>query len=234
MNIAVIPARGGSKRILNKNITQFIGKPIIAWSIEAALKSDLFDKVIVSTDDKKISKLAREYGAEVPFIRPAELSDDYTETFPVIKHAIKWLVEKEKCDIKFLCCIYPAAPLIQVGDLVEAYKILLSTKKSFVFPVAQFSYPVQRSIKLNSDLEVIPMWQEHMKNRSQDLDKTYHDAGQFYWGKVDAFLNDHELFSAQSQALVLPSNRVCDIDEPSDLIHAEILFKSLKSLGKST
>jgi len=233
MNIAIIPARGGSKRILNKNISDFLGKPIIAWSIEAALKSNLFDKVLVSTDDKDISKIAKEYGADVPFSRPPELSDDYTATFPVIEHAIKWL-EKEKYQIKFVCCIYATAPLIQVEDLVKAHKMLLNSQKSFVFPVTQFSYPVQRSIKLNSDLEVIPMWPENMKNRSQDLEKTYHDAGQFYWGRVNAFLDNHELFSERSQALVLPSNRVCDIDEPSDLVNAEILFKALQKTVKST
>ena len=233
MNIAIIPARGGSKRILNKNISDFLGKPIIAWSIEAALKSNLFDKVLVSTDDKDISKIAKEYGADVPFFRPPELSDDYTATFPVIKHAIKWL-EKEKYEIKFVCCIYATAPLIQVEDLVKAHKMLLNSQKSFVFPVTQFSYPVLRSIKLNSDSEVIPMWPENMKNRSQDLEKTYHAAGQFYWGRVNAFLDDHELFSECSQVLVLPSNRVCDIDEPSDLARAEILFKALQQSHKST
>jgi pseudaminic acid cytidylyltransferase len=234
MNIAVIPARGGSKRILNKNISQFLGKPLIAWSIEAAFKSELFDKVVVSTDDEKIAKIAKEYGADVPFTRPPELSDDFTATFPVIKHSIKLLIEQEKFDIKFICCIYATAPLIQVEDLVLAHKMILDSQKSFVFPVTQFSYPVQRSIKLNSDSEVIPMWPENIKKRSQDLEKTYHDAGQFYWGSVNAFLDDHELFSDRSKVLVLPSNRVCDIDEPSDLVRAEILFKALQKSVKST
>jgi len=234
MKIAVIPARGGSKRILNKNISKFLGKPMIAWSIEAAFKSGLFDKVVVSTDDKEIAEIAKKYGAEVPFVRPSELSDDFTATFPVIKHSIKWLIEEEKYDIKFICCIYATAPLIQVEDLVLAHKMILNSQKSFVFPVTQFSYPIQRSIKLNSDSEVIPMWPENMKNRSQDLEKTYHDAGQFYWGRVNAFLDDHELFSECSQVLVLPSNRVCDIDEPSDLVRAEILFKALHQSDKNT
>jgi N-acylneuraminate cytidylyltransferase len=134
MNIAVIPARGGSKRILNKNISQFLGKPLIAWSIEAAFKSELFDKVVVSTDDEKIAKIAKEYGADVPFTRPPELSDDFTATFPVIKHSIKLLIEQEKFDIKFICCIYATAPLIQVEDLVLAHKMILDSQKSFVFP----------------------------------------------------------------------------------------------------
>jgi pseudaminic acid cytidylyltransferase len=231
MNIAIIPARGGSKRIFKKNITQFLGKPIIGWSIEAALKSKIFDKVIVSTDDKEIAKIAEEYGAEVPFIRPSKLSDDFTATFPVIKHSIEWLNDKKDYDIKFVCCIYATAPLIQVSDLIDCYKMLLNSQKSFVFPVTQFSYPVQRALTLNADFEALPLWPDNKIKRSQDLEKTYHDAGQFYWGKVNAFIENHELFSSQSLVHVLPNNRVCDIDEPSDLIRAEIFFKAIHKIS---
>jgi len=231
MNIAIIPARGGSKRIHRKNISQFAGKPIIAWSIEAALRSKIFDKVIVSTDDKEIAEVAQKYGAEVPFLRPDNLSDDYTSTIAVIIHALNWM-RNEGFKVEFICCIYATAPLIQEFDLISAYEKLVNSKKSFVFTVTQYPHPVQRAIELNTDGEVTPISPEYKDSRSQDLKKTYHDAGQFYWGRSQAFLEKREIFSSDSLAQILPPHLVCDIDEPSDLLRAELLFQNLIDSGK--
>ena len=233
MNIAIIPARGGSKRIPNKNINEFCGKPIIAWSIEAAIKTKLFDKVIVSTDSKKIAKIAKEYGAEIPFFRPKNLSDDHTETAEVVKHAIQWM-NSRSFEIKFVCCIYAPAPFVKAIDLNIAYKKLVNSKKSFVFSVTSFAHPVQRSLYINQAGEINAMSPEYNRIRSQDLERGYHDAGQFYWGRSEAFLENREIFSSESLPLFIPRYRVCDIDEPNDWLYAELMFEALINAGEIT
>lgn len=226
MNIAIIPARGGSKRILRKNIKDFIGKPVIAWSIQAAKKSGLFDMVIVSTDDKEIADIARKYGAEVPFMRPDVLSDDFTPTNEVIKHALVWL-RKEDYPIEHVCCIYACAPFVQPEYLEEGYHKLVNSGKSYSFSVTTFPFPIQRAIRINQQGYVEAIWPENINSRSQDLEERYHDAGQFYWGTVNAFLENKIIFSQDSIPVILPRYLVQDIDTDEDWKRAEIMFKTL-------
>jgi pseudaminic acid cytidylyltransferase len=225
-NIAIIPARGGSKRIPLKNIRLFAGRPIISYSIEAAKESDLFDRIIVSTDDDEIATVAKSFGAEVPFVRPRELADDFTGTNAVVKHAIQWLKDTG-VSILYVCCIYATAPFIQVKYLRQSLKQLVDSKKSFAFSVTSFPFPVQRAIRIRGDNTVEPLFPEFMSARSQDLEEAFHDAGQFYWGKAEAFLNDEALFSPVSVPVVLPRYLVQDIDTEEDWKRAELMFKAL-------
>ena len=229
MKLAVIPARGGSKRIPRKNIRYFCGKPILAYSIERALESKLFDHVIVSTDDEEIALISREYGAETPFLRPAEFSDDYTGTNAVVKHAIRWYQEQGQ-DISLVCCIYSTAPFVKVKYLKEGYDKLNGSDKSFAFSVTSFPFPVQRAIRINKKGEVDAFWPEYINIRSQDLEESYHDAGQFYWGKSQAFLNDVVTFSTASIPIILPRYLVQDIDTFEDWQCAELMFQAMESL----
>jgi N-acylneuraminate cytidylyltransferase len=227
MKIAVIPARGGSKRIPRKNIKSFCGKPMIAWSIEAALSSNIFDKVIVSTDDKEIADIALKYGAEVPFIRPAELSDDFTGTIPVIKHAIQWYQEKlQKVDT--VCCIYATAPFIQGKYIVNGYDALVSSDADYVFSVTTYAFPIQRALQLNDEQRIQMYYPENFNTRSQDLEEVWHDAGQFYWGTNRAWLAGLPIFSSGSIPIVLPRYLVQDIDTIEDWKYAELMFKAMK------
>jgi len=226
MKIAIIPARGGSKRIPRKNIKDFCGQPMIAYSIKAALESKLFDRVIVSTDDEEIAKVAREYGAEVPFMRPPELSDDHTATIPVIAHAIKELQKEEPIEIA--CCIYATAPFIQINFLKEAYQSLIQTNSSYSFSVTSFAFPIQRAIKLDENHHVEMFYPEHFNTRSQDLDEAYHDAGQFYFGTTQAWLSNQSIFSKESTAVILPRYLVQDIDTIEDFERAKLMYKVLQ------
>jgi len=225
MNLAVIPARGGSKRIPRKNIKKFCGKPIIAWSIEAALASKCFDRVIVSTDDEEIAAVAREWGAEVPFMRPEELADDYTGTIPVIRHAIEWFIRNET-EPDMVCCIYPTAPFVNAGDISRGLDTLLSTGSDYVISITTFSYPIQRAVKITREGRLEMFHPEKFTTRSQDLEEAYHDAGQFYWGRPDAFLADVPFFSKASIPVILPRYLVQDIDNEEDWIRAERLYKA--------
>ena len=225
MNVAIIPARGGSKRIPRKNIKQFCGKPMIAWSIEVALESECFERVIVSTDDDEIASVARDFGAEVPFLRPIKLADDQTPTIPVIAHAINYLHNQEVYP-KCICCIYATAPFIQKDDLLKAYDIFKTKKWAYVFSATTFPFPIQRAIK-RLEIGGIEMFQpEHFETRSQDLEEAYHDAGQFYFGKPEAWLNNEKIFESKSEVVILPKWRVQDIDTYEDWISAEYLFNS--------
>tara|TARA_R110001606_G_C15403445_1_gene653641 strand:+ start:6790 stop:7482 length:693 start_codon:yes stop_codon:yes gene_type:complete len=224
--LAIIPARGGSKRIPRKNIREFCAKPIIAWSIEAALESNCFDHVIVSTDDQEIAQVAKQYGAEVPFLRPQELADDYTATRPVINHAIQeasslWGIPN------YVCCIYATAPFLQAEDLRLALEKLSCGAAKFVFSAGRFAYPIQRSFRINDAGRAERLWPEHRYTRSQDLEEAYHDAGQFYWGETEAFLNCGDPMSEDGIAHVLPGTRVHDIDSEEDWVIAELLFKTM-------
>ncbi len=225
MNICVIPARGGSKRILKKNIKNFLGKPIIAYSIEAALNSQLFDKVIVSTDDESIAKVAKEYGAEIPFVRPKKLSDDFTNTNDVVKHAINWFLEQD-IEINYVCCIYATAPFVKVTYLRQGLELLSNSNQLFSFSVTSFPFPVQRAIKINND-KISMFYPEYTLSRSQDLDEAYHDAGQFYWGRPQAFLDEVDMFSEDSIPVVLPRYLVQDIDTLEDWKRAELMYKTI-------
>lgn len=231
MIVAVIPARGGSKRIPRKNIRLFAGKPIIAYSIEAALETGLFNRVIVSTDDMEIADVARAYGAEIPFLRPQTLADDFTGTNAVTKHAIRWLGEQGET-VEHACCIYATAPFVQVDFLRQGLKQLKQSGKSFAFSVTSFPFPIQRAIRVNAEGTVDALFPEHRFTRSQDLEAAFHDAGQFYWGTADAFMNEDVMFSPASVPVVLPRHLVQDIDTPEDWYRAELLYQAWR-LGKT-
>ena len=229
--IAIIPARGGSKRVPHKNIRDFCGKPMIAWSIEAAKSSSCFDRVIVSTDDLEIAEIARQWGAEVPFMRPAELATDHAATRPVINHAIVEVTRLFGAP-DAICCLYPTAPFVTVEDLRNGLRILEEEKADFVFSAATFAYPIQRAFRRTEVGGLERIQPEHRHTRSQDLEEAFHDAGQFYWGLRQAFLDNRDMVADQSRALVLPRFRVHDIDTPEDWIRAETVFSALYSNGK--
>jgi len=226
MNIAIIPARGGSKRIPKKNIKNFLGRPIIAYPIETAINSKLFDKVIVSTDDEEIAKVAEKYGAEAPFVRPPELSDDFTGVNDVIKHTINWLL-KNNVKATYVCCIYATAPFIEEGYLIEGFELLQDSGRSFALAVTSFAFPIQRAIKIKNG-NIHMFYPEHLTTRSQDLEEAYHDAGSFCWGRSEAFLNNESSFSTDSMPIVLPRYLVQDIDTLEDWKRAELMYQILK------
>ncbi len=228
MRLCVIPARGGSKRIPRKNIRLFAGRPIIAWSIQAALETGLFDRVMVSTDDEEIAEVARVHGAEIPFLRPRELADDHTGTNAVAKQVIRWH-DEQGISVEYACCLYATAPFVRVADLRDAHDRLVDSGKSFVFSVTSFPFPIQRALRLNSQGEVEAMYPEFRATRSQDLEPAWHDAGQFYWGRAAAFLNDEVLFSPASLPFILPRHRVQDIDTEEDWRRAELMFAALQT-----
>ena len=230
MKLAIIPARGGSKRIPRKNIKPFCGKPMIAWSIEAALESGCFDRVIVSTDDDEIAEVARQHGAEVPFMRPLELSDDHTGTIPVIRHAIETINSQGRA-VEQACCLYATAPFIQAEDLRRGLEILQGSGGDYAFSVTSYAFPIQRAIRLTPEGRVEMFNPEHFNTRSQDLEEAYHDAGQFYWGRADAWLQGKMIFSPASLPVMLPRHRVQDIDTPEDWVRAEWLFKAMQAQG---
>lgn len=227
MRLAVIPARGGSKRIPRKNIRPFCGKPMIAWSIETARQSGCFDRIVVSTDDEEIAEVARRCGAETPFMRPAELADDRAATIPVIAHAIAWFAGRQEAPEE-VCCFYATAPFTRAGDLTSALELLRRERCEYVFPVTSFAFPIQRAVRLTPAGRVEMFHPEHFGTRSQDLEEAYHDAGQFYWGKASAWLEGRPLFSPDSAPLILPRHRVQDIDTPEDWERAEWLFRALE------
>jgi len=226
MNIAIIPARGGSKRIPRKNIKLFHGKPMIAYSIEAAQQSGCFDKIIVSTDDQEIAEVALQYGAEVPFLRPANIADDFATTMDVMQHAINWCNEHQ-WNVTLVCCIYATAPFIQAKDIQQGLKAVVEKHVNYAFSATSFPFPIQRAITLDHDHQVSMLYPEHLKTRSQDLPETYHDAGQFYWGKASAFIAGQAILSEQAKAIILPRKRVQDIDTIEDWEFAEALFSVL-------
>ena len=224
--IAVIPARGGSKRIPRKNIREFAGKPIIAYSIDCALRSGLFQRVIVSTDDAEISAVARRFGAEVPFVRPAGLSDDHTGTAEVIAHSIRFVLD-EGSKVSAACCIYPTAPFLQPDDLVRGLEMLESGGLQFVFAATTFAYPIFRSFRREPNGGLAMLFPEHLNTRSQDLPEVLHDAGQFYWGTKDAWLDYTNIFGELSSVVNIPRWRVQDIDTEEDWIRAEAMTSSI-------
>jgi pseudaminic acid cytidylyltransferase len=225
MRLAVIPARGGSKRIPRKNIKPFVGKPMIAYAIDAALASGMFDHVVVSTDDTEIAAVAHDHGAQTPFVRPPELADDHTPTVPVIAHAIGavralgWHAEQ-------VCCIYPGVPLLAPGDLVAALELL--EPERYVFPVTPFASAIQRALRRESNGRTSPIHPEYVNVRTQDLEPAYHDAGQFYWADAQTWLDGKSIHS-HAISIVLPEWRVVDIDTPADWVRAEALFRSLQA-----
>lgn len=226
MRLAVIPARGGSKRIPRKNIKPFGGLPMIAWSIRAAIQSKCFDRIIVSTDDAEIAQVAQAHGAEVPFTRPPALSDDYTGTIPVIAHAIQWQ-NTHGTTASQVCCIYATAPFVHASDLQRGLHTLLNTGADYAFSVTNYAFPIQRAIRITPEQRIEMFQPEHFATRSQDLEEAWHDAGQFYWGQAQAWLVHKPLFSLDAAPVLLPRHRVQDIDTSEDWDRAEWMFKSL-------
>jgi len=225
--IAIIPARGGSKRIPNKNIKSFAGQPIISYSIKAAQSADLFDRIIVSTDSEEIAEVAKSYGAEVPFIRPAELADDFTGTIPVSLHALNWLSEHGFAT-DYFCCIYATAPFIQPEHIIEGFNLLKKRNAATAFSVTTFPYPIFRALKIGEDGCIEMFWSEHENSRSNDLPEVYHDAGQFYWGNTKRFLTEKKIFSSDSVPVILPRYLVQDIDTLEDWKTAEKMYSVLQ------
>jgi len=223
--IAIIPARGGSKRIPRKNIKDFFGKPLIAYSIQVALESKLFDKVIVSTDDEEIARIAKEYGAHVPFLRPPELADDFTVTQAVIDHALEFLENNGEV-YEHLCTLYATAPLLQTKYLIEGFEKLTQTDAINVFSATSMPFPIQRTFKLNENGRCEMFTPEHFLTRSQDLDEAYQDAGQFYWTKLGE-KSQEIMFGKDSIPIILPRHLVQDIDTLEDWQRAEHMYKSL-------
>lgn len=226
MNVAVIPARGGSKRIPRKNIKPVGGRPMLAWPIRAALASGCFERVVVSTDDEEIAELACANGAEVPFLRPAALADDFATTTVVMAHAVQWLVDTGT-HADNICCLYPTALFVQPADLQHGLALLASGNCDFVFTATSYAFPIARAFRLLPGNHVEMFAPQHLETRSQDLEEAFHDAAQFYWGTRTAWLERKPIFSAHSVALVLPRFRVQDIDTPEDLVRAEWMFNQI-------
>lgn len=230
MNICLIPARGGSKRIPRKNIREFRGKPMIAWSISAAQESSCFDQIIVSTDDEEIGEVARSFGAEVPFMRPSHLADDQATTQDVIGHALKWLQRQGKvCEA--LCCLYATAPFVQPTDLQSAAKNLSEAEAgTVVFAATSFPFPIQRAIRIDAEGYSSMFQPDQFATRSQDLEEAFHDAGQFYWATPQTWSTVVNLFEG-ARPIILPRWRVQDIDTEEDWFRAELMHQLLEQQG---
>ncbi|MEN5044752.1 pseudaminic acid cytidylyltransferase [Pseudomonas koreensis] len=227
-SVAIIPARGGSKRIPRKNLLAFDGVPMIVRSIRTALDSGLFEQVVVSTDDADIAELALAHGAQVPFLRPAELADDFTGTAAVIVHALQQLPAFD-----YACCVYATAPLLQARFLREGFELLQQhPDKAFAFSVCSFGFPVQRALTLDGQGALTALYPEFRNTRSQDLPEAFQDAGQFYWGRREAWLRGDVLYSPASLPVLLPRHLVQDIDTPQDWKRAEYLYAALKAGGE--
>ncbi|KKO47036.1 CMP-N-acetylneuraminic acid synthetase [Arsukibacterium ikkense] len=228
MRVAIIPARGGSKRIPRKNIKDFCGQPMLAYPIQAAMRSGVVDKVVVSTDDPEIADIARHYGAETPFIRKAELADDFTGTTDVIRNAVAEL-QQQGWPLSACACIYATTPLLNGERIAAAYQILRSSKADYVFTAGSFSFPIQRALLQTPQGGVVPFDPASIMLRSQDLAETFHDAGQLYWATADTWLDTSKsVFGAGSRMLLLPAHLVQDIDTAEDWQRAELLYQLLQ------
>lgn len=228
MNVAIIPARGGSKRIPRKNVKNFRGKPMIAYSIRACIESGCFDKIIVSTDDDEIARVALEFGAEVPFMRPDYLSDDIVGTTSVIAHSTEWLLNQD-IDVNLVCCVYATAPLIDPQDIRRGLNRISGSNFDYAFSATNYAFPIQRAFKILDDDTVEMFNPDEFQTRSQDLTNAWHDAGQFYWGTAEAWLSERQLFGRNSVPIILPRYKVQDIDDYDDWEYAELIFDSYKN-----
>lgn len=226
--IAVIPARGGSKRVPRKNVREFAGRPMIAHPIRTALTSGLFGHVVVTTDDPEIAATAVAYGAEVPFTRPGELADDHTGTTPVVQHTLRWF-ESHRDATPLVCCLYPTAAFVTGEHLAAGRDLLQRSETDYVFAAGRYRHPIQRALRRRDDGRVEPVQPDAIARRSQDLEPTYHDAGQFYWGRWEAWTAGREVLTGNTAALVLADHLVHDIDEPGDWERAESVFRTISS-----
>jgi pseudaminic acid cytidylyltransferase len=228
MNIAVLPARGGSRRIPRKNVRPFCGQPIIAWPIEAAISSALFERVIVSTDDAEIREVAEQFGAECPFERPRELADDHATTGDVMAHAAAWAADAGLA-ASAICCIYPTAVFADADDLRQGLDALQSGTWSYAVAATDFEAPIFRSFRQREDGGLEMFFPEHFSTRSQDLPRALHDTGQFYWGRPSAWLAKQRIFDRWSVPVFIPKWRVQDIDDVDDWTRAEAIFSHLRA-----
>lgn len=224
-NLAIIPARGGSKRIPRKNIREFLGKPIIAYSIKAAQDSGLFEEIMVSTEDPEIAEIAESYGAVVPFMRSMESASDYATTMDVINEVLSAYKSRFDRIFEFICCIYPAAPLIKTVDLKQGFQLMTEKKYDSVFPVLRFSYPIWLALKREESGVTSMLWPEYQDARTQDLQLAYHDAGQWYW--IDTSKLNPKLVSSNSGSVILNETSAQDIDSHEDWKLAEIKYRML-------
>jgi pseudaminic acid cytidylyltransferase len=228
VKLALIPARGGSQRIPRKNIRTFGGRPMLAWPVAAAQASGCFDRIVVSTDDAEIAAVARSCGADVPFVRPAALADHHTGTIAVVRHAIETLAAAGQAPAQ-VCCLYPTAAFVTAADLREGLRLLGEPECDFAFPVVRYAHPIERALRLDEANRVHMVDPKQFATRSQDLPASYHDAGQFYWGRAGAWLTAERLFGPRAAAIVLPAWRVQDIDTPDDWQRAEVLWRTLQA-----
>lgn len=226
----MIPARGGSKRIPRKNIKPFLGVPLLARTIGILRTAGVFDRIVVSTDDDEIAEVAAAAGAEVPFRRPPELATDHAATIPVITHAVAEM-ERQGGRFDMTCCVYPAAVLSLPEDYTEAFRMACDSKADYVFSATSFPYPIQRALRQTPSGGCEMFWPEHRGSRSQDLEPAFHDAGQFYFGRREAWLEGRPLFTEGSRIYVLPRHRVQDIDSEEDWARAELLFQLMRERG---
>ena len=226
-SVCIIPARGGSKRIKNKNIKKFFNRPIISYSIMAAKKSKCFDKIIVSTDSLKIAKIAKKYGAEVPFLRDKKFATDKVGLRAAIKNTLNKII-KYIGKPKYVCYITATAPLIRVSDIQEGFKNVKKKNVKISCAITEFDYPIQRALKINKVGRIEMLNPKHRFSHSQNLKKCYHDAGQFYWAKTSAIINNVHTFGNSSFPILIPNYRVVDIDDMSDWERAKITYKYLK------
>jgi len=228
MNLAIIPARGGSKRIPRKNIRDFHGKPIISYAILNCLNSNMFDEVMVSTDDNEIAEFAISCGAKVPFLRTEKNANDYATTADVLIEVLENYQKNGKVFESF-CCLYPTTPLLKSERLKEAYQYMINNDFDTVFGVLKFDYPIQRALRFNKE-KVEMIWEENLNKRSQDLESAYHDSGQFYWLKTERFLKNQKIFTSNSGAVVLDANEAQDIDNETDWQMTELKYSLLKKI----
>jgi N-acylneuraminate cytidylyltransferase len=228
--LAIIPARGGSQRVPHKNIRDFAGKPMLAWSIEAALESGLFARVVVSTDDDAIAQAAERCGAEVPFRRPATLADHHTPLQAVMTHALQALGDTPALP-PFACLLMATAPFVRAQDLQRGFEQLERSDAAYAFAVTDYAYPVQRALRLDAAGRIEMLQPEHRLTRSQDLEPAFHDAAQFYWGRTEAWLRGDAVLSPASLPVHLPRERVQDIDTPDDWHRAELMHAALRQAG---
>lgn len=228
-NIAIIPARGGSKRIPRKNVKPFLGKPVIAYSIQSAIRSGLFDEVMVSTDDEEIATIAREYGASVPFMRSAANANDYATLADVLIEVTQAYGE-QSVDMANICCILPTAPLVSEKEILSAYNLFTEGSFDSICPVVAFSYPILRSLDIDDKGLLKMNWPEYLSTRSQDLRPAYHDTGTFYWVRKDALLREKKLLTDNGSAFIMNELQVQDIDTETDWALAELKYKLLHTL----
>ena len=228
--LAIIPARGGSKRIPKKNIKNFLGVPVISYAIKAAIESNAFEKIIVSTDCKEIAEISKKFGAEIPFFRSKQNSNDFASTDDVIQEVLEYYSNIGE-DFEYACCIYPVNPFLKVDNINSGLVKLIDNNFDCVFSAVKYSYPIQRAFRIDQEKKIKMLNPKNYLKRSQDLSETFHDAAQFYWFKVSSFIKEKKLWTDNTSVIVIAESEVQDIDNKTDWEIAEIKFKIQKNLN---